>query len=633
MPLAALLCAASTAAARSAQPSFLFMLGDDIGWGDVSWNNGTARTTRLEAWGKRDGSIIMQDGHSGGTVCSPTRATILTGRNHFRDCVNYVYGCSDMTECDPDFPFAQQRTFTFPDAVRKSGKGYKSWFGGKWHLGSFFNDTKTPSSPIFHGFDHMNATVEVAPTGTLNCDCREDWSKQCDFGHYHKPTHCAGGANPGGPDLQKGCCFNYWWEDTTAPHAITNLTQFSGVDDSVYLAEAFALFLESRKGDPFAAQISFHNCHIPFIGTNASRQSCVDGKTCQASDGHGGRVAANYTDAELDFYACMTELDASVGRVLDTVERLGYYDNTLIWFTTDNGPEGNCQPEGFCQSSHYDTWPGDSGLLRGRKRDIWEGGHRVPTVISWPAMVKGPARVSWDLVVTMDFLATIMDVLGVERPASQRDWAFDGKSILPILRGEPWEDRGVGWMYHDYKETAPQGFRFGKWKYVKGSTSCSNADCKKELLYDLSVDLGEKNDISAQHPDILAALRANMTAWYASLGHSRAAESKCPGSAPAPPVVPSTDCEWATDTGLSGADMAKIAVSSKEECCGACRATSGCVAADFNSLRTSVPPAEGVYTMEDLARGTIVTECHLKSDFQPITRHDGSVACRPTKKQ
>ena len=77
------------------------------------------------------GALPPQDFHSGGTVCSPTRATVLTGRNHFRDCVDYVYGCSDMTECVPSFNFAPQKTFTVPMAVRAANKGYKSWFGGK----------------------------------------------------------------------------------------------------------------------------------------------------------------------------------------------------------------------------------------------------------------------------------------------------------------------------------------------------------------------------------------------------------------------------------------------------------------------------------------------------------------------
>ena len=81
----------------------------------------------------QDGALPPQDFHSGGTVCSPTRATVLTGRNRFRDCVDYVYGCSDMTECVPSFNFAPEKTFTVPMAVRAAIKGYKSWFGGKVH--------------------------------------------------------------------------------------------------------------------------------------------------------------------------------------------------------------------------------------------------------------------------------------------------------------------------------------------------------------------------------------------------------------------------------------------------------------------------------------------------------------------
>ena len=142
MKAAAPLALLWSAALGADSPNFLFLLGDDIGWGDLSYNGGTANTPRIAEWTQRAGTIVMHDGHSGGTVCSPTRASVLTGRNHFRDCVDYVYGCSDMTECVPAFPFAQQRTFTFADAVRASGRGYRSWFGGKWHLGSFYNDSE-----------------------------------------------------------------------------------------------------------------------------------------------------------------------------------------------------------------------------------------------------------------------------------------------------------------------------------------------------------------------------------------------------------------------------------------------------------------------------------------------------------
>lgn len=639
------LLASSTLASASVSgvPSFLFLLGDDIGWGDFGYNNGTALTPNIDKWAKTDGTIVMQDGHSGGTVCSPTRATILTGRNHFRDCVNYVYGCSDMTECDPQFPFAQQRTFTFPDAARAANKGYESWFGGKWHLGSFFNDTKFPSSPLFHGFDKMNATVEVSPTATTNCGCNADWEKKCNFGHYGAHNHCSGGPGPGGPTVKNGCCFNYWWGDETAPHGITNLTNPSYDDDSSYLAEAFIGFLESRQGKPFAAQVSFHNCHIPYIGTAAARKDCKDGKTCQPTNRHGDSPE-NFTSFELDFYACLSELDASVGRILDKLVETGYYENTFIWFTTDNGPEVNCGPEGFCPENHYQRAPGDSGPLRGRKRDIWEGGHRVPTIVSWPKVQKGPARVSWDTVVTMDFLATIMDALSIDRPQKQKDWAFDGKSIMPILQGETPPERGIGWVYHTWSHSSPFGYRYGKWKYVHGSTSCKNKNCQKDMLYDLEADLGEKNDISSQHPDVLKAIKANFTSWYDSITKSRDTESLCgdkpptpsppPGPPPAP-LPPSSGCDWHTDTGLNGGDMKAITVKTKEECCAQCQATKGCVAADFNSIyaavHAGVPNADGVFleTMEEDLNPVVGAKCHLKDKYSPKSRKDGSIACIP----
>ena len=115
-------------------PSFLFILGDDIGWADFSYNGGTTHTPHINAWTKASGTITFHDFHSGGTVCSPTRATILTGRNHFRDYIHTVYGCADniMTESIPHFVFAPQHTFTAPMAVRAAGLGYKSAFFGKW---------------------------------------------------------------------------------------------------------------------------------------------------------------------------------------------------------------------------------------------------------------------------------------------------------------------------------------------------------------------------------------------------------------------------------------------------------------------------------------------------------------------
>ena len=658
-----------SAAAAKDQPSFLFILGDDIGWADFSYNNGTAHSPRIDEWARADGSIVMQDHHTGGTVCSPTRATVLTGRNHFRDCVNYVYGCSDMSECVPDFHFAPKRTFTFADAARAAGKGYESWFGGKWHLGSFYNDSADLggflSSPLSHGFDRMNATVEVAPTATTNCQCRTEWNEHCEFGHYHGPNHCSGGPNPGGPPLKNGCCFNYWWENSSAPHGVSNLSTPSwpvagqGTDDSAYVADAFIRFVEGRRGAPFAAQISMHNCHIPYIGDPKVKAACAANETCRApEDG-----AEPYTDSELDFYACLHEFDASVGRVLDALKRLDYYENTLIWWSGgDNGPEVNCPPDGRCKGTIHRPGqaPGSAGVLRGRKRDVWEGGHRVPGLVSWPAVVHGAARTSWATVVTMDWLPTVMEVLGVDRVPSQAGWALDGKSLLPILRGEAWPTRGIGWMYSKPVAEAANGYgyRFGKWKLAVGGVSCKSDDCKKPQLYDLEAppplpssqqhprlsspsftpvssppqaDVAEAHDLAAAHPDVLAAITANFSAWFASVHDSIANESACPGSHPSPPPSPfppspppSSACDFKPHTALNGANIASGHVASQEQCCGACLAHDGCAASDFVQASAMRPSWDG-----EVVGGT----CNLKASYDPKGEATGETqtACHPQR--
>lgn len=460
--------------------------------------------------------------HSGGTVCSPTRATLLTGRNHFRDCMDFVYDCSDMTECEPDgvctgggsCRFAPRRTYTVADAV--GTKGYESFFGGKWHLGSLYRDTEHASSPVTHGFSDFNATVDVSPTALTNCQCSAKWIESCDFGHYGKPTHCAGSGNPCGDECQDGCCFNYWWNDELEPHGVKNLTWPSPYDDSLYVVDSFRTFLERRNPDKYLAQLSFHNCHIPFVGTPAARENCASAVTCRPG---------NYTDSELDYYACLNELDASVGAVLDLVQD---NPNTLIWFATDNGPEMNCPPMGFCDESNL-PGPGSAGILRGRKRDVYEGGHRVPGIISWPSRISGKSRESWEPISTLDFLPTILDILGIQRPQKQLDWPIDGTSIVPLVDNQPLPDRGMAWWYRDPIPNNQTGyaFRYGPWKFVHGSESCTIENCSRPQLYNLVDDLREQRDLSERFPHILHALIHNFSIFNASVQNSRTYESMC----------------------------------------------------------------------------------------------------------
>mmetsp|Transcript_23335 Transcript_23335/g.55324 ORF Transcript_23335/g.55324 Transcript_23335/m.55324 type:complete len:673 (+) Transcript_23335:583-2601(+) len=612
-------------------PNFLFLLVDDIGYGDFSYMGGIAKTPNIDLFSQSAGSVRFMDFHSSGTVCSPTRATVLTGRNHFRDCVDFVYGCPDQRRCpNLQWEFAPSKTFTVADAVKLAQRPtqplgwknntstddediednyYTSFFTGKWHLGAFYNES-TPSastsasasskrvgtstlgsvrglitsSPTTHGFCHFNATIECGRTMTMNCLCKPEWHTHCLYGHYGGPSSSwcpvssAGDEKSDDEDEDEDeeaelCCSNYWWDDPYSPHGVSNMTWQTPDDDASYLVESFERFLVSTgpgyKGDdeqatstpttvqkPWLAQISFHNCHIPFVGSDRIKKDCSSQNSTVCRPPEDGQPP--YTDEELDYYACMIQLDVAIGQILNLLKDRKEYENTMIWLTSDNGPEHNCPPLGFCHygsgqslKSRSREGPGSTGGLRGRKRDIYEGGHRVPGIVSFPVMFGKESDKatttstttagfeSWETVYTTDFLPTVMDVLGVARPESQQDWAFDGRSILPLLKNNPsnfrWNEtsggvRSAGIGYHDIELSKINGwgYRHGRWKYVYGSISCTDADrCHRPQLYDLEADLEERHDLSQTYPDILKDLQERFRLWHASVVKSRREESMC----------------------------------------------------------------------------------------------------------
>lgn len=136
----------------------------------------------------------------------------------------------------------------------------------------------------------------------------------------------------------------------------------------------------------------------------------------------------------------------------------------------------------------------------------------------------------------MDFLPTVMEILSVDRPPEQQSWAFDGRSILPLLQNTSlrWQDTeegvrsiGIGFVNPKLNIVNGWGYRYGKWKYVEGSTSCEEKSCRKAQLYNLETDIGERHDLADEHPNILAELQICFIEWHESIMRSRREESKC----------------------------------------------------------------------------------------------------------
>ena len=157
-------------------------------------------------------------------------------------------------------------------------------------------------------------------------------------------------------------------------------------------------------------------------------------------------------------------------------------------------------------------------------------------IVSFPTLVKENA-VSWETVVTMDFLPTIMELLQVDRPSEQQSWAMDGRSIVPLLKSPStfrWNETergprsiGIAFGSPNLNPNNGWGYRYGPWKLVQGSTSCRQDDCRQPQLFHLETDLGERKDVSKEHPDILKDLQEKFQGWHESVLKSRREESKC----------------------------------------------------------------------------------------------------------
>jgi arylsulfatase A-like enzyme len=197
----------------------------------------------------------------------------------------------------------------------------------------------------------------------------------------------------------------------------------------------------------------------------------------------------DWPQIEKNFAAMITRMDSDVGRVLEQLKASGLERNTIVIFASDNGPhkEGGHDPEYF----------NSRGPLRGIKRDLYEGGVRVPFIVRWPGRI-APGRVSNQVVAFWDFLPTAAELAEVETPAG-----LDGISFVPVLLGKP--QRSHEHLYWEFHEGGfKQAVRMGDWKGVRIDVG------RKIELYSLKEDLAEKNDVAAQHPDIVAKVEALM---------------------------------------------------------------------------------------------------------------------------
>lgn len=420
-------------------PNFVVVLADDMGYGDWSRTGAPADTPHLDEMSRGQHTVWFQRAYAGNPICSPTRASVMTGRTPARTC---IWGVEQHIMCRAGVGGCADSEYSIANATRE--RGYLSGFYGKWHLGSLSNrgvgspdcyplpksgkcqmgywvrdggccygiDAKLDvSHPLHFGFDEFVATPECAASATTNCGCffpphppsSFNGTAKCELGHYPNPSGFTE-------------CMQYY-RGNASTGSIEPLPYITPVDDEAFLADQAAALIERSVAArrPFLAVIFFHGVHIPYIASPETR----------------ARYAARgMTVNEQDYWGTITQIDAQIGRLRALLAQLGVDGDTWVSITADNGPE--VDPSGGQGTGSFPN-PGRTDGLRGRKRDVTEGGTREIGLVEFPPAVKANRVEPHFPVITMDYMATILDLLGLE---SHKGRPLDGTSLLPVLRGE-----------------------------------------------------------------------------------------------------------------------------------------------------------------------------------------------------
>ena len=469
-------------------PNIVFVMADDLGYGDVRYNGGKPDTPNIDAMAAGPNSIQLTRYYAGGPMCSPTRGTVLTGRNHNRYCI-WQANPGNCTHCNKTGDFLPS-TMPLPTSEITVAEilkqhGYHTAVFGKWHLGDLKKipggHKKWPiSNPSMHGFDTWWVTERKTPTVNPNCGCFAD--AQCKTGHW----------------TDKIPCINYHHTVASGAPMLESYPIPIEGDDSHFILSLFADFLEeaSRKNtQPFFVYLPFHAVHTWYVATRKHRERFL----------HQG-----YNLDQADYYGAITAMDDAVGQIRELLKQYNISHNTMLWFTSDNGPK-------------YST-PGETAGLRGFKKSCFEGGIRVPAIIEWPDMVKDN-RVSDFPVVSSDLLPTVCDILGINPP---QDRPIDGTTILPFIRGETSSRNSlIAWLFN-----AEEGFNSTYQAAIAGNqyklfTEYSNGKVHEAYLYDLVKDPFEQHDVSAVRPALFLAMKVELEKWRQSVIHSARDEVKC----------------------------------------------------------------------------------------------------------
>ena len=435
-------------------PNIILLMADDQGWGDTGYNGHPhLKTPNLDAMAGN--GAVFERFYSASAVCSPTRGSVMTGRHPLR------YGI-----CHANCGHVKSQEITLGEMVKEHG--YTTGHFGKWHLGTLTRDTVEANRggrpkfdadyapPWDHGFDVSFVTESKVPT----------WNPMI------TPPKSSGDVNGA---LVEGKPFNtsYW----TGPGQIET-DNLEGDDSRVIMDRAIPFIEEAVKSKkPFLSIIWFHTPHLPVLTSDEYR-----------------KPYAELSEDQQHYYGVISAMDEQVGRLRNKLKALGIAENTVLFYTSDNGPEGK---------STTGRTQGITKGLTGRKRSLHEGGIRVPGIIEWQGRIQPNTKVEIPCF-TSDYFPTIANIVGVDLKKNGRP--YDGIDMLPIVQGKV------------KKRSEPLAFEFQKQAALMDNEYkiYSNNEGQHFELYNISNDPEEQNDLAGSEPERLSEMVSVWRKWKAS---------------------------------------------------------------------------------------------------------------------
>ncbi|MEM8666403.1 MAG: sulfatase-like hydrolase/transferase [Planctomycetota bacterium] len=453
--LIAIIVWAACDSAMAERPNVILVMCDDLGYGDLSCFRPDTPIETPNLTLMCEAGLKFNRFYAAAPVCSPTRGSCLTGRHPYR----YGIYSANVGHLPKD-------EITLPELLKQ--QGYRTGHFGKWHLGTLTQTVRDSnrggpkgaphfSPPRWHGYDDSFVTEAKVPT----------------YDPMIKPLKAPRTAwdSLGGNDERESFGTRYW------NHAGEVVTENTQGDDSRIIMDRAIPFIEASVSSeqPFFAAIWFHAPHLPVVASEKHRERYQDSNVY-----------------ERNYYGCVTALDDQMGRLRESLEKLGVSDNTMLWFCSDNGPEGSANKA-----------PGSAGELRGRKRSLYEGGVRVPGILVWPEKIKGGRQTDFPAV-TSDYLPTVLDAIGIDIP---NEVELDGQSLMDVIDGQ------------SITRTKPIGFRSAKQiAWHQGDEKVYSGDSGKTWeLYNLKADPGETNDLADSKPDRMKELVRDAKQWSSGL--------------------------------------------------------------------------------------------------------------------